>query len=272
MRRLLIGLALVLCCSQAFAQFDFSPSGASSAALGGCFSASYGFWDATQTPAALPRLTDPAFGLSCRQNYMLRQLSSLYLNVAVPTKRSGAWGANLAYMGNTNYSEYRLSAAYGLLLSNTLSMGVSFHLLGTQFGDSYYPSQHFFTFSAALQYFPSDRLSVGFYLFNSTFTTISSSVDMKVPVSVSAGCRYQLATDFFFLADVEKNIYHPVNLHFGLEYFFQQLVYARLGCSSNPASFAFGLGVRQPHYLVDLAVEDNPVLGLSPQLSVAYIF
>ena len=62
------------------------------------------------------------------------------------------------------------------------------------------------------------------------------------------------------------------DLRFGLEYTFFDFVNARIGLSTNPMIYSFGIGIDRSSWGVDIAMMMHSTLGVTPQISAMYKF
>ena len=153
-----------------------------------------------------------------------------------------------------------------------IAVGVALHYLYSGTSDPYYTPQHLATFSLATHYRPNERLVVGVKVYNPVSMRLTSSEEVHTPILFTLGASYRLADELLAVAELEKQLYHPESMRFGLEYGWNKLFYARAGVATQPLIWSLGLGVKRSHYAIDIAVQQHAVLGLTPQLSGHYSF
>lgn len=175
--------------------------------------------------------------------------------------------------GNDDYRETSFSAGYSLRILSNLALGANMHLLSSNTSDPHYndlpPS---LTFSVGILYHEKTKYSIGAKIFNPIFTKLGDEQGSRIPVVMNIGGGYHLNKSWLATAEIEKNIYLHHTARFGLEYCYNELLFARIGFSSNPSTWSFGLGYCGGHTTIDLAAQVHSILGITPQISASYRF
>lgn len=265
-------LVVALCfTAPLFAQFDFASAGAVSAGLGGASVALSDAGSAMENVAGLSQQEDRWALIWLRQQPKVDGMNQMGLSLLSPLPYGGM-GLGVVYYGDANYHEERISTGYALPLSEHVSLGVAFHYLHSGTSDPYYEPLDRFTISLGLRYAPTHRLTVGFRAYNPLSVISESDCAVRIPALFNLGVVYNLAYNLLAVVEVEKNAYYPASLRMGLQYRFFDNYMARIGMSSAPTIYTFGLGIQKAHLGVDAAVQVHYVLGLLPQLSLYYRF
>lgn len=254
-----------------FAQFDFPSFGGRGAAMGGVSVALDDEVSAMYNISALNGIESAAVAISARQSFVVDGMGVFSLGGIVPLG-FGSMAATVEHFGDNDYNEQRVSLAYALPLGRTMSFGVAFHYMHSGTSDPYYEPLNRLTFSTALRFRPSDDFTVAFKAFNPSAGMSDSELSLRIPAVFSLGVSYRIIDELLAVGEVEKNLYEPSTLRFGLEYLLQEGWFIRVGVNTRPAIYTFGLGLRQGRFGADLAAQFHNVLGLTPQLSLQYRF
>ena len=267
-------------------QFVLGPTGARSAGMGDCGVALYDLHSATLNIAAGARLVQPQIALSYRQDFMLSQLSYKSVSGSYTFRRSRRGGGNsdlvpnhygtivaqYTHYGSSTYDEQQASLGYALAISRMLSLGIELDYLHSGASLAGYGS-NVVTCSLGLQFYPSSRLTVGAAVFNPLFVKANTTlVATHVPVDFRIGVAYRLLQPLLATIEVEKNIYESAALRCGLEYTYNDWLFARVGMATGPMTLSAGVGVMRPHFGIDLALRYHTILGLTPQATLLYRF
>ena len=254
-----------------FAQFDFAASNAVGAGLGGATTALEDAGSAMENVAGLSSQEGQWVMLSMRQQPGVTGMNQAALSLLSSLPFGGA-GVEAVYYGDADYHEERLSAAYALPVGEQVTLGIAFHYLHSGTSDPYYEPLSRFTFSAALRYKPTRRLTIGFKAYNPIAVVSESDRAVRIPTLFNLGVGYRLLDEMLAVVEVEKNSYRAASLRVGLQYCFFDDYFARVGLATAPIVYTFGLGMQKLHLGGDVAVQIHNVLGLIPQLSLRYHF
>lgn len=272
------GLLLAVLCLMGIgvrAQFSFPTMGAG-AGMGGCFHPSDP-WSQVGAVAgtAFAKQQEVGVGAACHQ-YMPSMNDVALVYLAGLPGRVG-FGLQFNSFGSAQYQEQQASLGCGIEVARGVAVGVQLSYLRSATADSYYPSVDFLSCALGLQW----RISQGMalYLLARNPYSFSLSQDLMMPPAhYAAGLSYYLLPDFLTTLGVEKGMNSPMRLRMGLEYAFSlgekenQVLFARTGVATAPFIYTAGLGYRNSHLGMDVAMQSHQVLGISPQLSLSYRF
>ena len=270
-QKLLIFIVVLLNTAPLFAQFDFPPMSGASAAMGGASVALSDNGTALYNVAGLARMERAEVSLAVRQGFLEEGLGYASVGGAVPTS-FGSWAASVVHYGNSDYNEQQVSMAYAMPIGEFFSLGAAFHYLHSGTSDPYYDQLHRFTFSLAMQYFPSDELTVGFKAYNPVAVVAENAESVPVQALFNLGVAYRILDELLAVAEVEKNLYYQSTLRFALQYQFNDAYALRVGLNTKPVIYTFGAGVQFDHLGADFSVQIHNVLGMTPLLSAHYSF
>ena len=255
MRRLLPILLLLLWSWSATAQFDFPVLGARNGSMGGCSTALDDLGAAPTNVAAWAWQSRAALGMSIRNTALLKQLSYGNLQLCLPTQRHGSFALTMDHFGTAAYYEQRTSLAYALAF-HRLALGVRLDYLHSGTSHPLIDPLHRLSFAAGLQARITDRLLLGLRTTGGT--------------SYNLGLSYLMADGLQGTTELEYQ--QQLRLRAGLEYGWQQTLFARIGIATRPAMYTFGLGYQLRHCHFDMTLQVVQPIGCSSMLSIHYIF
>ncbi len=267
----IIMIVVLLPAAPLFAQFDFPMMGSAGAAMGGTSVALSDDESALYNVAGIARIKSPVASIAFRQCFLFEGTKCASVAAASPLS-FGAVGVSFLHYGNPDYNEQMLSLDYAMSIGPELMIGVAFHYLHSGTSDGYYDPQNLFTFSSAVQYSPSDKLTVGFKAFNPILVRLRTNDEIHSPTIFNIGFSYMILDELLAVVEAEKNLYFDPTLRFGLEYSLNQKYAFRIGFNTRPVIYSFGIGSTFGSMNVALSAQVHTILGVSPHLSVYYTF
>lgn len=200
------------------------------------------------------------------RRFELADLNQFGAGIAYPSSL-GTFGLQLGYFGFDLYKEQKIGLAYGRKLMDKLSLGVQFDLINTRIQE--YGSKTLLTFEIGLLSPITKELTIGVHLYSPVRVKLID--EEYLPTLVKVGLAYQASTKVILTTEVEKDIDLNPIVKAGIEYMVHPVLALRLGASSNPGLFSFGIGYNIKDQLqIDLASSYHQSLGFSPGLSVRY--
>ena len=264
-------IVALLLATPLFAQFDFPVMSGAGAAMGGTSTALSDNSSALCNIAGLAELEESSISLSVRQNFMEEGMGYAAAGLALPTT-AGSWGASFIHYGISEYHEQRISLMYALKTGEDLAIGAALYYLHSSTNDPYYEPLNRLTFSLAVRYRPTESLTLGFKAYNPTAVVSEQAEGVRTPALFTLGVACRLIEELTAIAEVEKNLYYKSSLRFGLEYSFLEDYALRTGVNTQPVIYSFGLGMKKRHFGFDIAMQIHQTLGMTPQMSLTYIF
>lgn len=250
-RRFLTYSLAILLALPAWSQFAFPTLSGRGAGMGGCATAienqcvvNVAGW-AWQERATLT--------LAACNTALLKELSHAEVAAGLPTRHSGAFALSFNHFGTAVYHERRTSLAYAMPLGR-IALGARFDYLHSGTQDAHYQPVNQLSFAAGLMARPTDRCTLGLRTEGGHLWNL--------------GAAYQLRDELIGTAEVEYD--RLLRLRAGVEYQWQQTLYARMGVASNPALYTVGIGYRHRYAEVDLALQVMSHLGNTMNLSLTY--
>lgn len=217
--------------------------------------------------AALAQVKNITAGVYGERRFMLGDLGLYQLNVAVPTS-AGSFGLNAIRFGGSVYNETALGLAYARKLGEKIDVGVQFNYYN--FKVSTYGNASSINAEAGLIFHATDQLNLGAHIYNPTATSIGKNDEEKLPAIYSLGFGWDASKKFFIGVEISKEEDQPVNLNGGMQYGFDEKLFARAGFSSASSQFYFGAGVLLKDFRIDVTATFHPQLGITPGLMLIY--
>jgi hypothetical protein len=248
------------------AQLSLEPVGARSAGVGNITTVLADVWAAVGNPAGLGMLSGVHAGVSHEQRFMMAETGVSSLAGVFPLLGNGV-GLSLSNLGFANYGENRFGLAVGRKLSPLLAVGVGVdgHLM--RFPEDY---KNLFAVNgnAGVWARPAKNLTLGFHVFNLTFSQWNNREKTSLPVVFSLGAGYSPAAPVLLLAEISKNVCEPARIKAGTEFLAGKALYLRAGIITRPFEVHFGVGCGYGHFRFDAALSRHPVLGCTPQAAI----
>jgi hypothetical protein len=223
-------------------------------------------FSSTTNQAALAGIRNLSFGFYGERRFMLADLGSYRLATAVPTP-SGSFGLTANYFGSAPYNESSVGLAYGRSLGK-IDVGAQFNYY--QFKIEGYGGASVVNLEAGIILHLSDQLQTGVHIYNPTRATIGKNEDERLPLIYSFGLGYDVSEKVFIGTDFEKVEDQPVNLNAGMQYAFENKLFARVGVATATSTFYFGAGFLWNGFRVDVTASLHPTLGITTGMLLLY--
>ena len=217
--------------------------------------------------AALAGIKNVSAGVYSEKRFLLKELSMYTAAVALPTT-SGNFGLKADYFGDASYNETGLGLAYARKLGNKIDVGIQFNYYS--FKTAGYGNASAVNAEAGMILHITDELNVGFHVYNPTSVTIGKTGEEKMPAIYAAGLGYDVSSRLFMGAEIEKIEDQPVNVNAGMQYYFDEKLFASAGISSAVASYYFGFGVAIKNIQLSAVASIHPQLGITPGLMLLF--
>ncbi len=220
----------------------------------------------TGNQAALAGIKKISVGIYGERRFMLADLTSYQLAFALPTS-SGNFGLQANYFGSSVFSQSRLGLAYARNLGK-VDVGAQFNY--HQIKIAGYGNASAINFDAGAILHISEQFQTGVHVYNPTRVSFGKNSEEKLPMVYSFGFGYDASENFFIGTEIEKVEGQPVNVNAGLQYSFDEKIFARAGISSSTSVFYFGAGFLWSGVRIDLTASLHPSLGVTPGLLLVY--
>jgi len=249
------------------AQLPLSPTGARAAALANITMVDTTVWCAVNNPGSLGRLSGLRIGTSYEQRFMMQEMGVSSLVATFPLLGNGI-GVSLSNFGFSIYGENRFGLAIGRKISEHISIGVGIDAHLQRFPEDY---RNLFAINGNIGVWaqPLEKLTLGFQVFNITFSKWNDYERSSLPVVFSLGAGYAVAKTVQLFAELSKDVYEPLRVKFGTEFSLLQALFFRAGVISQPLEPHFGVGYVYKNIQFDVANNWHPMLGYTPQAAIS---
>jgi len=247
----------------------WTPVGARSNSLANASVALEDVWAYHHNPANLTALKKWSCGISYENRFLLKELQSQGLVLAIPLK-VGVISTGVQSYGFKNFRTNRIGLGYSLFLSEFLSMGVQLNYHQLRLTDAYGMKQSL-TAEVGLQAMINKNWKIGCSIFNIGRSLLSSYSEDRLTTLIRFGTYYKLSEKVMVLAEAEKNIEYPLRLKSAIEYAPMSKVFLRAGIATQPIEVSAGFGYKfKSQYNLDFGSSYHQILGWSPHFSFTY--
>ncbi len=216
--------------------------------------------------AGIAWIEDLSLYASAERRWNLNNLEFYSLVGTLPTDL-GNFGVSLQHFGFDLYQEQLLGLAYARKLSGGISMGVQFESI--QVSIPSYGRKRSYTAELGILAKLSPEFVIGFHAYNPF--EIKWVEAEALPSVLMIGTSYQPYDEVWVAAELEKVIGMEENIKLGIQYQPGQRLSLRLGVTSNPPSYSFGVGYKFYHGLIiDAGSVVHPQLGINPLAGIGY--
>ncbi|KQC00669.1 hypothetical protein [Pedobacter sp. Hv1] len=240
------------------------------AAMGNNGAAITDVWSIMANTAGITAIQSPTLALNYANYFFDKQLSKQAVALIVPIQNNYL-GLGFQRYGITEYHEIKAGFAYAKKFGNSLSIGIkaNYHQLKI----SNYGQTASFSVDVGAMYHLNQQLILGLYFNNPALQKYNNTtIEIDIPTTFHIGATY-LATNKVVLAStISKSIHTAIDVALGIDYQIMPLISLRGGLSLKPFKHYAGIGFVFKKLTVDTAIESDPYLGYSPQISLAYAF
>ncbi len=248
---------------------DPLPIGGRAAGMSGTAVAHADIWSIYNNQAGLSMITKPMLALY-NDNKFIKELGTKAIVFGLPTN-TGTFGLSISSTGIPDASFQKFGIAYGKSLGEIFSAGLQMEYLRiTQPGN--YGTDGAFTFELGILSNPIENLFIGFHVFNPVRIKYIRQDDQRIYTLIKGGLEYSFSEKVQFAVETEKDLDFSPNYKFGCEYNFYKNLDFRVGVSTNPVNYSFGLGFEVNNVLADVAFTIHNELGIIPHISFSYAF
>jgi hypothetical protein len=224
-----------------------------------------GFWSSFHNQASLPFNTSVSFGFNYLNRFNISELGTRSAGLVIPAGKAGL-GAIYSHFGYKDLMRHSAGLACGLKLSEKISAGIQTDLFLEKTAGEY-NERRSLTFEAGLLITPSEKIMIGFHLFNPVPNSLRRNY---LPSAVRAGAGVWLSSILFACAEAEMSTGRNLTLNTGFEYEPSKNLKIRGGFSSENTSFSFGIGYLLKLAQLDLGFATHERLGVTSSASIVF--
>ncbi|MCX6259641.1 MAG: hypothetical protein NTY95_02230 [Bacteroidia bacterium] len=224
-----------------------------------------GFWSSFHNQALLPFYTSASLGFNYQNRFNISELGTRSAGLVIPAGKAGL-GVIYSHFGYKDLLRHSVGLACGLKLSEKISAGIQTDFFAEKTAGEY-NERRSLTFEAGLLIIPSEKIRVGFHLFNPVPNSLRKNY---LPSSIRAGAGIWLSNILFACAEAEMSTGRNLNLKTGFEYEPAKNLRIRGGFSSENTSFSFGIGYILKFAQLDLGFATHERLGVTSSASIIF--
>ena len=217
--------------------------------------------------AALANITSASVGFYAEKRFLLQELSFYGLALALPTS-SGQFGLTARYLGHSAYNEASAGLAYGRKLSALVDIGAQF-TYHTQKAAAQGTASAVYAEAAALFHL-SKQVHAGLQVSNPTSVRLGKEGGEQLPFMYTAGVGYEVSDRFFVGGELQKRQGAALGVNAGMQYRFDNRLWARTGFRSVTDSYYLALGAGLKFAKLEAMACVHPQLGITPALQLVF--
>jgi hypothetical protein len=224
-------------------------------------------WAVFENPAMLSD-SDRSISFYVMRYYGLKELTDYAVNLTCPTK-IGVVGAGGHTYGSRLYRKSRFRLA---LMENVqgIRLGISLNYTNIHFAAPY-GSGGALGLNLGIGKQLVEGLWLGAKAMNINDPHYRNDPD-QLPRSLSAGISYNLANNVLLTSEVYKDVDFPVSFRGGLEIKVMRFLQMRVGVTTEPVTFALGVGIHNRKWKVNFVTQNHQVLGWSPGIDFSWLW
>lgn len=202
------------------------------------------------------------------RNYGFAEITDIGAFASVPT-RAGVPAIGFHRYGDHLFSETNIRAAYKNSWQNLhFGFAAGYNHISQGAG---YGSGGAFGFDVGI----AAEITEGFWL-GARSKNINmpqyDGIQEELPRELALGLSYNLNSAALFAFDVVKDVRFPVSYRGGVEIKVIDELKGRIGITTSPQTYSFGLGYGKEHWKVNLAVQRHKHLDFSPGMDMSFYF
>ncbi len=221
-------------------------------------------------PASLHKIPYVSLAASGTKPFLLDQANHGSLFAAIPIKEKFILGTGIKMFSVSKLQEMDFNLTY----SQQILPKVSFALQGHYYNLNI---ENFQTYSAiylnaGMFYELKHGFTFGAYGKNLNAAKIETNNTRPLPMILGMGIGYKPSEQVFLNLDLEKNVFFPVNIKFGISYQPHKDFTVLLGGQTAPSSVSAGFRLKLNKILITVATAYySGRLGISPVMSADFI-
>lgn len=218
--------------------------------------------------AALANLSTLCAGVYAERRFLLEELTYYQAALAVPAA-AGRFGLSGRYMGNGGQYQAEVGLAYARKLGSWVDIGAQFNYYTVK--PAGYSSAGAVYFNAGVLVHLNKQVHVGIQVRNPTSAAVGRAEAGEVlPAVYSAGVGYAVSEQFFVGGEVQKATDQKAGISAGMQYRFDNQLWARTGFCSATTSYFLGVGCGLKALRLEVTVNMHPQLGATPGLQLIF--
>ncbi len=245
---------------------DFNYSGVPSLSLGHVRSVERNIFSPMSNPAGVTELETAGFAISYISPYSVKELSNRTITGTAPTSL-GHFSLLFTQSGYSLSLLNRYGFSYARTFGKHVAAALQFNGL-THKIDGAETYGGFFT-TVGVQFFPSEKVDLGFYIQNPEQSKISyPDQNVLIPVLYVAGLNWHPLNHLSIMVEMEKDQQFDPQYKFGIELQPVNQLTLRGGVRGSPVELSFGAGAKWRFIVIDVGMSYHQQLGVTSGASL----
>jgi hypothetical protein len=245
------------------------PAGARSMSMANASVSHSDVWSYFNNPGSVAEIEELQAGLSYENRFLLKELQTQALAVAIPLK-IGVISIGGHMYGYNQFRSYKGGIGYSMKLGEKLSAGVQMNYQGLSLNQNY-GSRSSVTAEVGLYSRINDSWSFGASVINLGRSRLAEFEDDRFSTLMRLGTSYSFSRKVLISMEIEKDLDHKPRFKTGLEYTIVDEFFIRGGFATARPEFTFGFGYDFKIVRLDLGSSYDQILGWSPNFSLIYV-
>jgi len=263
-------LISLLFLTTAFLSFSqgYVPAGARSMSMGNASTTFNDVWAYHNNPGALADVKKFSVGLSYENRFLLKQLQSQGIAVAIPLKVGVlSFGGHL--YGSSLYRSTKIGVGYSMKLSEKFFSGVQLNYQNLSIQN--YNSKNALTAEIGIYAKITEKWLLGISVFNLGRAKLSAYQDDRFSTIFRLGSSYQFSKKLLLSGEFYKDLDTPLRFKAGIEYEVVDHLFVRGGFMSSPTELTFGFGYNFKQIRLNVGSAYERIVGWSPHFSISFV-
>jgi len=225
-------------------------------------------WSIQNNQGALAFNEKLSVGISTQNYFLAGGVQQSNFSFSAPLKNQGIGGLGYSIIGINGFNEQRATFAFSRKFGPAVGLGIGMNLVSVNAGE--YGKQRTAIVEAGLLIKLSPSLLSAAHIYNPNRARLNPYNDERIPTVFKIGLQYIASEKVKILADIENDLLNKSRLLAGIQYQPVKAISLRMGLSTQPQVFTFGLGINLQQFSMDLASPYHQVLGPSPAAGFYY--
>ncbi len=244
------------------------PAGAKSMSMGNASTTFNDVWAYHNNPGALADVDKFSVGLSYENRFLLKQLQSQALAVAIPLK-TGVLSFGGSFYGYSLFRSTKVGLGYSMKLSDKFFAGVQLNYQNLNIQN--YGAKNALTAELGVYAKITEKWLLGVSVYNLGRAKLSDYQDDRFSTVLRLGSSYHFSDKLLISGEFEKDLDNPLRFKAGLEYEIVDHFFVRGGFLSSPTELTFGFGYNLKQIRLNIGSAYESVVGWSPHFSISFV-
>lgn len=222
-------------------------------------------------PALVSKESHKAIGINYFNYYGLKELGTVNVAFSYPNDFLSA-GVNISSFGYDKYRRSMFRLFLGKSLGERWSIGISlqYTLLQTELTER---DPQYLSTDVGVMFTPVEKLLIGMLIQDCPSVGLrkdNAEIEPIVCYSLQVGFQWEVINNLLIVGNAETDKQTAVSGRFGMEYQLMDGFYVRTGIMIKPLLPTLGVGYRLSSFVIDMATQYHPVLGMSMGVGLKY--